>query len=74
MTGIFGNQFFRSWSSIFLGATVFAILFELPVLLVDYLLEGAFVWSRSAVVLAMGMFVGYLLVGGAIKIADRQSD
>ncbi len=74
MTGLFGNQFFQSWSSIFLGATVFAILFELPVLMMDYLLDGAFVWSRSAIGIALGMFVGYLLVGGAIKVADRQTD
>jgi hypothetical protein len=61
-----GNYPFSSWPSVVFGAVCFGMVFELPLVLADYVTEGLFGLSGSTLAFGVAAFVGYVVVGGAI--------
>lgn len=64
---MFGDGAFTSWPHIVVGAICFALLFELPLVLADYLTEGSVGLSRTTLCIGAAAFLGYVVVGGWIK-------
>jgi hypothetical protein len=60
------NNPFSSWSNVVTGAICFATLFELPLIMMDYLIEGTVGLSWATLGFGAAAFLGYLVVGGAI--------
>ena len=65
---------FSSWTHVLAGATLFAMLFELPLIMVDYLIEGTIGLSWSTLAFGGAAFVGYVLVGGIVMWRSDPTD
>lgn len=74
MIAPFDDSAFRSWPQLLAGGVLFGVMFEAPVLLFDFLVEGRLFFSRAALFLGLGGFLGYILTGAAIKAFCRASD
>ncbi len=74
MIAPFDDSAFQSWPQLVAGAVLFGVMFEAPVLLFDFLAEGRLLFSRAALLLGLGGFLGYLCTGAAIKTFGRASD
>lgn len=70
----FDDRAFESWTQLVIGGILFGILFELPIILFDFLVEGQVMLTRAAVFLGLGGFVGYVCVGAVIKVQGEASD
>ena len=70
----FDDRAFESWTQLVVGGILFGILFELPIVLFDFLVEGQLMLTRAAVLLGLGGFVGYVCVGAVIKAQGEASD
>ncbi len=69
---MFDGQAFHSWSHIFLGAAVFAILFGVMTAMGEALFDGYFRPSRVSLALAAGAFIGYLCVALLVRYEEAQ--
>ncbi len=74
MIAPFDDSAFQSWPQLVVGAALFGVLFEAPILLFDFLLEGRLLFSRAALLLGLGGFFGYLGTGAFIKRFGQASD
>ena len=61
-----GDHPFSSWSQIIVGGICFALIFESPLILADYLTEGALGLTWQTIAFGAAAFLGYAGVGGAI--------
>ena len=68
------SHLFNAWPQIFLGALLFALVFELPLVLADYLTEGMLGLSWSTLAFGVAAFLGYSAVGGVIMKRSRAED
>jgi hypothetical protein len=72
---MFDGNPFHSWSHIVIGGLVFAMVFEFPLVLGDYLTVGTVTLSWSTIAFAAAAFAGYVIVGGAImKYSASRAD
>lgn len=68
---MFGNELFRTWPSILLGAGCFGALYGMVLLMSDRLMFGFEGVSAAAVGIALLSFIGY--VGVALLIRDEDT-
>ncbi|MFW5972468.1 MAG: hypothetical protein ACOCTG_00635 [Bacteroidota bacterium] len=67
---MFGNEIFRTWPAVFLGASCFSLLFGMIVALSDSLFFEAEGITSAAIGITILSFVGYL--GIAIQIRNEE--
>ena len=70
---MFDNRAFASLTSVLVGAILFGMLFEIPILIADFLIEGSLVLHWTTLVFGIAASVGYAAVGFGIRWTDRPS-
>lgn len=68
---MFGEQAFRTWPHVLLGALWFAGLFGLAALMADRLFNGNFEPTRRVWALAVAAFIGYIGTAMLIRSGSR---
>jgi uncharacterized membrane protein len=65
---MFDRSAFRTWPLVFAGATVFAILFVVLMLLVEQVLGDGAAYTRAVVGIGGAAFVGYVGTAWIIRL------
>jgi hypothetical protein len=71
---MFDEQLFHSWPAVLAGASCFAALFAVAVTLGEFLFDGTWQMTRSAAVLGVLAFSGYVAVTWMIRSEKTSSE
>jgi hypothetical protein len=71
---VFDNRAFGSWSSIIIGGVFFGLIFELPLVMADYLSEGAVGLTATTLVFGGIAFLAYVVIGTLLGRPGQPSD
>lgn len=70
---MFGDRPFTEPSLLFVGALIFALLFEAVSVLVDFVATGDFRITGNSIAMLIVAFVGYLAVGLLVRAKSRST-